>query len=158
MLYHLSVGCMNFWNKAKMIQCDHMLTLLINISSRHSLPLNALALWLNLWSILQHMASLQWLSSHSYQPISTSLEVRTYHLSKSWILLFNYTLCEIAGQTHKHDFHKMLDICTWGWQLGLRQARRINMKENNGALNSSMFTGLHLSKKKSNVESSHCFV
>lgn len=62
---------------------------------------------LNLCSILQHMVGLRWPSSHSHQPISASLEVRTCHLSKSWSLLLNYMiLCHNWLNTQTLYAHK----------------------------------------------------
>lgn len=104
-----------------MIWCDHMLNPFMDFSSCHSMPLNALAPCLNLCSILQHMVSLRWPSSHSHQPIPTSLEVRTCHLSKSWSLLHNNMLCAITGETHKCYLEKTVVICVRRRQAGSEQ-------------------------------------
>lgn len=117
-LWWVKVCSMISWKEVKMIWNEHMLSPFMNVSSCHSMPLNTLAPCLNLCSILQHMASLRWLSSHSHQPISASLEVRTCHLSESWSLLHNYymLLCHNWWNTLTLPAHKTWMACTRRWQ------------------------------------------
>lgn len=104
----------------------------MNVSSCHSMPLNTLAPCLNLCSILQHMASLRWLSSRCHQPISASLEVRTCHLSKSWSLLHNYMLlCHNWWSMQTQYAHKTwenMGIMHREMEMGLRKAPWTNLK------------------------------
>lgn len=128
----------------------------MNVSSCHSMPLNALAPCLNLCSILRHMASLRWPSSRSHQPISTSLEVRTCHLSKSCSLLHNSKLCAITGETHKHCLDK-----TWenmgGGALRRITANKHKAREEND--NSTHCVQLwRIMAKYPNLQSNHCLV
>lgn len=83
-----------------------------NVSSSHSTPFNSLCL--SLCSMLQHMASLRWLSSCCLQPWSTSLGVRTCHLSKSRTLLGNLRI-SFRTAADKTD-HLCIDIKCWKTQ------------------------------------------
>lgn len=149
-LWRVKVCAVISWKEVKMIWNEHMLSPFMNVSSSHSLPLNTLAPRLNLCSILQHMASLRWLSSHSHQPISASLEVRTCHLSESWSLLHNYymLLCHNWWNTLTLPAHKNMDGMHKEMAAGVWNAPWTNLKARKGKQHTVLNFGWVLSFRK----------